>query len=98
MKRWSSKRADRLSRQCGYPHNSLSFMSSGNVMLLTLVTSDEKNFPGFRANYSQIAATEQSTSGSRITTLFSVFNAAGRKPEQKIHMASKKLTKRAAAV
>ncbi|KAM3617876.1 uncharacterized protein V6R79_012267 [Siganus canaliculatus] len=39
---------------CGFPHDSLSFLSSGNVMLLTLVTSEEKNFPGFRANYSQI--------------------------------------------
>ncbi|KAJ0064640.1 hypothetical protein NL108_011482, partial [Boleophthalmus pectinirostris] len=40
--------------QCGYPHQSLSYFSSGNVMLLTLVTNDEKHFPGFRANYSQI--------------------------------------------
>ncbi len=50
-----------LHRQCGYPHDSLSFLSSGNVMLLTLVTSEKKNFPGFRANYSQIPLTEQST-------------------------------------
>ncbi|XP_027131471.1 suppressor of tumorigenicity 14 protein [Larimichthys crocea] len=48
-----------LAEQCGYPHGSLSFLSSGNVMLLTLVTSEEKNFPGFRANYSQIPLTEQ---------------------------------------
>lgn len=41
-------------RQCGYPHESLSFLSSGNVLLLTLMTDGEKNFPGFRANYSQI--------------------------------------------
>ncbi|XP_073326919.1 suppressor of tumorigenicity 14 protein homolog [Pagrus major] len=53
-----------LTEQCGYPHDSLSFMSSGNVMLLTLVTSDEKNFPGFRANYSQMAATEQKCGGT----------------------------------
>ncbi|XP_062283383.1 suppressor of tumorigenicity 14 protein homolog [Scomber scombrus] len=43
-----------LTEQCGYPHGSLSFLSSGNVMFLTMITSDEKNFPGFRANYSQI--------------------------------------------
>ncbi|KAG8003048.1 Suppressor of tumorigenicity 14 protein-like protein, partial [Nibea albiflora] len=47
-----------LAEQCGYPHDSLSYLSSGNVMLLTLVTSGEKNFPGFRANYSQIRLTE----------------------------------------
>ncbi|KAK2850911.1 hypothetical protein Q5P01_007187 [Channa striata] len=43
-----------LTEQCGYPHDSLSFLSSGNVMLLSLVTSAKKNFPGFRANYSQV--------------------------------------------
>ncbi|XP_028265434.1 suppressor of tumorigenicity 14 protein homolog [Parambassis ranga] len=48
-----------LTEQCGYPHSSLSFLSSGNVLLLTLVTSEEKNFPGFRAAYSQIPLTEQ---------------------------------------
>uniref|UniRef100_A0A3Q3K8R3 Suppression of tumorigenicity 14b n=1 Tax=Monopterus albus TaxID=43700 RepID=A0A3Q3K8R3_MONAL len=49
--------------QCGYPRGSLSFRSSGNVMLLTLVTSELKNFPGFRANYSQIPLTEQRCGG-----------------------------------
>ncbi|XP_040008541.1 suppressor of tumorigenicity 14 protein homolog isoform X2 [Xiphias gladius] len=53
-----------LTEQCGYPHSSLSFLSSGNVMLLTLVTSEEKNFPGFRANYSQIPLTEQKCGGT----------------------------------
>ncbi|GLD63845.1 suppressor of tumorigenicity 14 protein homolog [Lates japonicus] len=53
-----------LTEQCGYPHESLSFLSSGNVMLLTLVTSEEKNFPGFRANYSQIPVTEQKCGGT----------------------------------
>lgn len=47
-------------RQCGYPHGSLSFLSSGNVMLLTLLTDEEKNFPGFIANYSQIPLTKPS--------------------------------------
>ncbi|RVE71212.1 hypothetical protein OJAV_G00072380 [Oryzias javanicus] len=43
-------------RQCGYPQDSLSFLSSGSVMLLTLVTDQDKNFPGFRALYSQVPA------------------------------------------
>ena len=55
-------------RQCGYPHNSLSYLSSGNVLLLTLVTSEEKNFPGFRANYSQIPL-NTGTTGSTQTTV-----------------------------
>ncbi|CAB1433875.1 unnamed protein product [Pleuronectes platessa] len=53
-----------LTEQCGYPHGSLSFLSSGNVMLLTLVTNEEKNFPGFRANYSQIPLTAQKCGGT----------------------------------
>uniref|UniRef100_A0A665VJH0 Suppressor of tumorigenicity 14 protein homolog n=1 Tax=Echeneis naucrates TaxID=173247 RepID=A0A665VJH0_ECHNA len=50
--------------QCGYPHKSLTFLSSGNVMLLTLVTSEEKEFPGFRVNYAQIPLTEQECGGT----------------------------------
>uniref|UniRef100_UPI0037E8B79A suppressor of tumorigenicity 14 protein homolog n=1 Tax=Semicossyphus pulcher TaxID=241346 RepID=UPI0037E8B79A len=53
-----------LTEQCGYPHESLSFLSSGSVMLLTLVTSEEKNFPGFRANFSQIPVTEPKCGGT----------------------------------
>ncbi|XP_059189470.1 ST14 transmembrane serine protease matriptase b [Centropristis striata] len=53
-----------MTEQCGYPHDSLSFLSSGNVMLLTLITSEEKNFPGFRANYSQIPQTQQECGGT----------------------------------
>ncbi|XP_069572721.1 ST14 transmembrane serine protease matriptase b [Brachyistius frenatus] len=52
-----------LTEQCGYPHGSLSFLSSGNVMLLTLLTSEEKNFPGFRANFSQIGLSEPKCGG-----------------------------------
>ncbi|KAL6119000.1 st14 [Pungitius sinensis] len=43
-----------LTEQCGYPHESLSFLSSGNVLLLLFITSEGQNFPGFRANFSQI--------------------------------------------
>uniref|UniRef100_A0A3Q0RSN4 ST14 transmembrane serine protease matriptase b n=1 Tax=Amphilophus citrinellus TaxID=61819 RepID=A0A3Q0RSN4_AMPCI len=50
--------------QCGYPHGSLSFISSGNVMLLMLVTNEDKNFPGFRADYSQIPLTDLNCGGT----------------------------------
>ncbi|KAK5864153.1 hypothetical protein PBY51_001114 [Eleginops maclovinus] len=53
-----------LTEQCGFPHGSLSFISSGNVLLLTLITSEQKNFPGFRANYSQIPLTQQKCGGA----------------------------------
>ncbi|XP_019716256.1 suppressor of tumorigenicity 14 protein homolog isoform X2 [Hippocampus comes] len=44
-----------IAEHCGLPRRSLSFVSSGNVMLLTLVTNEEKNFPGFVANFSQVS-------------------------------------------
>ncbi|XP_041860983.1 suppressor of tumorigenicity 14 protein homolog [Melanotaenia boesemani] len=53
-----------LTEQCGYPFNSLSFLSSGNVMLLTLVTNKEKNFPGFRAFYSQLPLNDGGCGGA----------------------------------
>ncbi|KAF7210448.1 suppressor of tumorigenicity 14 protein homolog [Nothobranchius furzeri] len=43
-----------LTEKCGYPEESLSFLSSRNVMLMTLVTNQKKTFPGFRAFYSQV--------------------------------------------
>ncbi|XP_047221815.1 suppressor of tumorigenicity 14 protein-like isoform X2 [Girardinichthys multiradiatus] len=55
-----------LTEQCGYPHGSLSFVSSGNVMLVMLVTNKEKNFPGFRAFYSQIPADDGECGGKLI--------------------------------
>ena len=42
------------SRKCGNVHKPMVFLSSENVMLLTMVTSKENNFRGFRATYSQI--------------------------------------------
>uniref|UniRef100_A0A3Q2XI57 ST14 transmembrane serine protease matriptase b n=1 Tax=Haplochromis burtoni TaxID=8153 RepID=A0A3Q2XI57_HAPBU len=53
-----------MTEQCGYPHQPLSFISSGNVMLLMLVTNEEKNFPGFRANYSPIPQTTLNCGGT----------------------------------
>lgn len=43
-------------RMCGYysPSEHLTFISSSNVMLVTMATNDELDFPGFRAQVSQI--------------------------------------------
>ena len=43
-------------RICGYysPSDPLTFISSRNVMLVTLVTNDKGNYPGIRAHVSQI--------------------------------------------
>ncbi|KAM4610158.1 suppressor of tumorigenicity 14 protein homolog [Polymixia lowei] len=63
-----------LTEKCGYSHEPLSFLSSGNVMLLTLITSKEKNFPGFRASYSQIPLTDQKC-GSKLSGLKGSFTS-----------------------
>lgn len=43
-------------RMCGYysPSEPLTFLSSRNVMLVTMATDNERNFPGFRAQVSQV--------------------------------------------
>lgn len=43
-------------RKCGYysPTDSPTFISSRNVMLVTLVTNEAGNYPGFRARITQI--------------------------------------------
>ncbi|GAA6106579.1 ST14 transmembrane serine protease matriptase a isoform X2 [Tachysurus ichikawai] len=45
-----------MAQKCGHysPNNPLGFISSGNVMLLTLVTNELGDFPGFRAQLSQV--------------------------------------------
>ncbi|KAM9359802.1 ST14 transmembrane serine protease matriptase a [Symphorus nematophorus] len=45
-----------MEEMCGYysPSEPLTFLSSGNVMLVTMATNDKLNFPGFRAQVSQI--------------------------------------------
>ncbi|KAJ8342421.1 hypothetical protein SKAU_G00323490 [Synaphobranchus kaupii] len=45
-----------MAEKCGHyaPNEPLTFISSENVMLLTLVTNKDKNFPGFRAKFTQI--------------------------------------------
>ncbi|XP_029911259.1 suppressor of tumorigenicity 14 protein homolog [Myripristis murdjan] len=52
-----------MAEKCGYSHDPLSFLSSGNVMLLTLVTSENRSFPGFRASYSQVPVTGRKCGG-----------------------------------
>lgn len=45
-----------LEELCGYysPSDPMTFLSSSNVMLVTMATDDERNYPGFRAQVSQI--------------------------------------------
>lgn len=45
-----------MEEMCGYysPSEHLTFISSGNVMLVTMATNDKLDFPGFRAQVSQI--------------------------------------------
>ncbi|XP_016356921.1 suppressor of tumorigenicity 14 protein homolog, partial [Sinocyclocheilus anshuiensis] len=67
-----------IAEKCGYrlPDEKLIFISSGNVMLVTLVTNEEKNFPGFRAFYSQIPAKIQDC-GGRLMGLRGTFTSPG---------------------
>ncbi|XP_056297744.1 ST14 transmembrane serine protease matriptase a [Pseudoliparis swirei] len=53
-----------MEEMCGYysPSEPMTYLSSGNVMLVTMASNKEKNYPGFRAQVSQIR------SGSKGTT------------------------------
>ncbi|XP_069390707.1 ST14 transmembrane serine protease matriptase a [Paralichthys olivaceus] len=53
-----------MEEMCGYysPSEPLTFLSSGNVMLVTMATNERANYPGFRAKVSQMR------SGSKGTT------------------------------
>ncbi|XP_028307961.1 A-type voltage-gated potassium channel KCND1 isoform X2 [Gouania willdenowi] len=53
-----------LTERCGSAQKSLSFLSSGNVMLLVLLTSEDRNFPGFIANYSQTPLLDSDCGGT----------------------------------
>lgn len=59
-----------MAEKCGYysPNDPLGFTSSGNVMLVTLVTNDEGNFPGFRALATQVAKGSRDASCGGILT------------------------------
>ncbi|XP_043975429.1 ST14 transmembrane serine protease matriptase a [Gambusia affinis] len=50
------------------PSEPLTFYSSGNVMLVTMGTNEELDFPGFRASVSQVEpATLRQTCGTKLT-------------------------------
>lgn len=53
------------SRLCGYhaPSEPMTYMSSGNVMLITMATNDKKNYPGFRAQISQMRRGDRGKTG-----------------------------------
>ncbi|KAJ3608998.1 hypothetical protein NHX12_023526 [Muraenolepis orangiensis] len=63
-----------LAEKCGYIPKPMAFLSSGNVMLLTMITSPERNFPGFRATYSQVPVSN-TTCGGQLTDLTGVFTS-----------------------
>ncbi|XP_039987606.1 ST14 transmembrane serine protease matriptase a [Xiphias gladius] len=52
-----------MEEMCGYysPSEPLTFLSSGNVMLVTMATNNKKNYPGFRAKVSQVRRGSQGT-------------------------------------
>ncbi|XP_074496372.1 ST14 transmembrane serine protease matriptase a [Sebastes fasciatus] len=59
-----------MEEMCGYysPSEPLTFLSSGNVMLLTMASNDKKNYPGFRATVSQVqSGSKGTTCGSNMT-------------------------------
>ncbi|CAL8260356.1 unnamed protein product [Gadus morhua 'NCC'] len=62
-----------LAEKCGNVHKPMVFLSSENVMLLTMVTSKENNFRGFRATYSQIPL--NTTCGGQLTGLSGDINS-----------------------
>ncbi|XP_069038773.1 ST14 transmembrane serine protease matriptase a isoform X2 [Lepisosteus oculatus] len=54
-----------MSEKCGSysPNDPLSFTTSGNVMLVTLVTNGLRNFPGFKAEFRQVPKSSQACGG-----------------------------------
>lgn len=59
-----------MEEMCGYysPSEPLTFLSSGNVMLVTMASNDKKNYPGFRAKISQIRrGSKGTTCGGQLT-------------------------------
>ncbi|KAA0714702.1 Suppressor of tumorigenicity 14 protein -like protein [Triplophysa tibetana] len=59
-----------MAKKCGLysPSEPLVFISSRNVMLLTLVTNDKENFPGFRVRVTQIKRdSEEFKCGGKMT-------------------------------
>ncbi|KAK2848190.1 hypothetical protein Q7C36_009872 [Tachysurus vachellii] len=68
-----------MAQKCGHysPNNPLGFISSGNVMLLTLVTNELGDFPGFRAQLSQVPVERNGamTCGGNLTGMSGTFTS-----------------------
>ncbi|XP_061540534.1 suppressor of tumorigenicity 14 protein-like isoform X3 [Phycodurus eques] len=64
-----------IAEHCGIPHRSLSFVSSGSVMLVTLVTNEAKNFPGFIANFSQVPLAPPADCGGPLSGDVGIFSS-----------------------
>ncbi|KAG7333138.1 hypothetical protein KOW79_003273 [Hemibagrus wyckioides] len=68
-----------MAKKCGYysPNNPLGFVSSGNVMLVTLVTNELGDFPGFRAQVSQVPMdrARAASCGGTLTALSGTFTS-----------------------
>lgn len=65
---------------CGYysPSEPTTFLSSSNVMFLTMATDDKKNFPGFRAYVSQVKRGSQAkTCGGQLSGEKGTFTSPG---------------------
>lgn len=59
-----------MEEMCGYysPSEPLTFLSSGNVMLVMMASNDKKNYPGFRATVSQVRrGSKGTTCGGQLT-------------------------------
>ncbi|KAK7883029.1 hypothetical protein WMY93_029203 [Mugilogobius chulae] len=59
-----------LEELCGYysPSEPMTFLSSGNVMLVTMATNEIHNYPGFRAHVSQVKrGSKETTCGGQLS-------------------------------
>ncbi|XP_061144671.1 suppressor of tumorigenicity 14 protein homolog isoform X1 [Syngnathus typhle] len=66
-----------ITEKCGHrpPSNPLEVVSSGNIMLINLITDSEVQRPGFKALYKAIPKSEVKTCGSVLTASSGVFTS-----------------------
>ncbi|XP_077432910.1 suppressor of tumorigenicity 14 protein homolog [Vanacampus margaritifer] len=66
-----------ITEQCGHrpPSNPLEVVSSGNIMLVNLITDGEVQRPGFQASFLALPKSKVSTCGSVLTTNAGVFTS-----------------------
>ncbi|XP_019728444.1 suppressor of tumorigenicity 14 protein homolog [Hippocampus comes] len=66
-----------ITEKCGHrpPSNPLEVVSSGNIMLINLITDSEAQRPGFQAVYKAIPKLEVSTCGGVLTASSGVFTS-----------------------